>query len=321
MLMAISFAAASSAEAGQNLSLDLHGPYSHGAGYQAAGPVSTTPLKSGEHYFAIVKGTASIWPASQWSLGGSICGASEEKPMFPSPGAVNGQVGWDAETVFAVPPDVGFFHFVCVPSQIPFSAISRTPGGFQINVGGGFGHVVPVGGERSTPTAGHTYTYEVAGTGAPASFRFLDDPVADDYGIFKIEVLDTAECEAIGCKESAGGGSDQIVKPGGSVAGAKIVALPASRACVADRARALKVQFRKTDGVAIASVSAYVNGRKVRVVYHRARGAFAGYVVVTHPPVGTFTLEVRVTTSRHQVLRSRHTYKACIARRKIPVTG
>ena len=79
---------------------------------------------------------------------------------------------------------------------------------------------MPVGGERGAPTAGHTYTYEVAGTGAPASFRFLDDPVAD-YGIFKIEVLDTAECEAIGCKESAGGGSDQIVKPGGSVAARK----------------------------------------------------------------------------------------------------
>src|ERR1039458_8424573 len=179
---------ASAVQADQTVELNTHIQGSP----DAAGPVSTaTSLIAGEHYDVVITGTMSIWGATQWSAAGSQCGASEEQPLYPSPGAVNGPVGWDAETVFAVPPGVDFYSFSCVSSQIPFLSTAHSPGGFETSVSGagGFAHLTPIGGNRSTPTAGHTYTYAVTGTGQPASFRFVDDPVTDDYGIFMIKVL------------------------------------------------------------------------------------------------------------------------------------
>lgn len=301
------------AHAEQTLELDTHVPGSA----ESSGPISTPiPLAAGSRYDIIVSGTMSIWAAAQWTDKGTVCGASEEGPMFPSPGAVNGPVGWDAETVFAVPPDVNFYSFSCVPSQMPFESIEHSPGGFQIQVSGGSGfhHMTPLGGERKTPTATHAYTYGVTGTGDPAAFRFVDDPVGDDYGIFNIKVLTAAECAAINCEGAASTSSDQTVPPGstgmgtGGVLSSSVVHLPAQ----CHSRREFPVHFRVPRGVEVAKVVELINGR----VVHSFSASVARHIVKAGVnlrgfPAGTFTLELRVTTTRGQVLRTIRTYHTC----------
>src|SRR3954463_10154746 len=89
-------------QAAQNLQFDSRGP-----------DVSSSPLQSGAVYYVRVAGTASIWPRSQWTLQGTTCGAAEAGPMYPSPGVTNGPVGFDADTIFGIPPGVPFYNFRC----------------------------------------------------------------------------------------------------------------------------------------------------------------------------------------------------------------
>jgi hypothetical protein len=322
-LFAGSIVAVPVAQADQTVLLDTHVQGSPGA----AGPVSTsTPLSDGENYYAIVSGTMSIWGYAQWTLAGSVCGASEEQPLFPSPGTVNGQVGWDAETVFAVPPSVSFYNFSCATTKIPFLSTVHSPGGFQISVGGEFAHMAPVGGERSTPTATHTYTYALTGAGEPASFRFVDDPVTDDYGMFEIKVLTAAECTAINCEGSAAPSQDQNVptaEPGkGQVLSSNVAQLPSPAKCLSKRDFVVHLQI--PHGVHVAKVVEFINGRKVHTFVHGVLANFvhAG-VDLRGFPSGTFTLELRVTTTRSQVLRTRRTYHICKPgkKAKVPTKG
>ncbi len=306
----ICLATGTAAQAEQQLTLNLQDEGSKGA----AGPVLTAPLAAGAHYYAIVTGTGSIWAASQWSAPGIACGASEELPTFESPGVINGPVGWDAETVFAVPPGVNFYGFSCVPSKIPFQSTTHSPGGFQISVSGvgGFAHATPLGGERSTPTSGHSYTYSLIGTGLSAGFRFVDEPVADDYGEFMIKVLTSAECSAIDCEGSAAASNDQIVSASttgsSGVKGTSLIKLP--RACRSRRS--FPIHFRIPRGVTVATIQELINGHLV----HSFGTTTSAHVVkagvnLRNFPAGTFRLELRVTTTRGQVLRSIRTYHTC----------
>jgi hypothetical protein len=313
---AASLGVTSMTQAAQTIALDTHVEGSA----EAAGPVaSPLVLTTGERYYVIVTGTVSIWPASQWSAAGSACGASEDFPEFPSPGATNGPVGWDAETVFAVPPEVNFFHFTCVTSEIPFQSTQHSPGGFQLSTAGSFAHMTPIGGERSTPTAEHSYTYQVIGSGAPAAFRFVDDPVSDDYGVLMIKVLTAAECAAIGCEASAAASADQTVVPTtggkGAVLGASLVRLPSR--CYSRRS--FPVHFRVPRGVAIVKIAELINGHLVRSFGAKVskRLVTAG-VNLKGLPAGTFTMELRLTSSRGQALRARRTYHTCRPGHKVP---
>jgi hypothetical protein len=309
---------AAGAQAAQTVTLDTHVEGAPGS----AGPVATTaPLIAGARYYVIVTGTMSIWGAARWSAPGTQCGASEELPMFESPGSVNGPVGWDAETVFAVPPGVNFYNFTCVPSQIPFQSTKHSPGGFQISVvgAGGFAHVTPVGGELRTPTANHTYTYAVIGSGQSASFRFVDEPVTDDYGLFAIRVLTAEECAATNCEgtakavseaaSSAGGAettSDLTAK--GEVKSSKTIKLPS----VCHSVRHFPIHFQIPRGVKVAKVAEFINGHLVRsfspsVIAHIVKAG----VNLRGLPAGSFTLELRVTTTRGQVLRTIRPYHTC----------
>src|SRR5690349_359574 len=123
----------------------------------AGGEVNTAqPLSAGASYIVRVTGTASIWRIGQWSQPGTFCGVPEASPMFGSPAtARSGPVGWDAETVFAVPPKVNFRGFRCVPAQMPFHSTRQSPGGVRFNTGGGFQHLEPIGGPFEVPRADH----------------------------------------------------------------------------------------------------------------------------------------------------------------------
>jgi hypothetical protein len=320
--------AASTIEAApQTVELDTHLQGSP----DSAGPVATpAPLTAGASYYVIVSGTMSIWPASQWSLSGRMCGEPEELPMFESPGALNGPVGWDAETVFAVPPYVNFYTFPCTASEIPFLSTEHTRVGFELSISGssGFMHAVPVGGAPSTPTADHTYTYAVTGTGQPASFRFIDDPVSDDYGVFMIKVLTAAECAAVNCEGAAIAASKEAssTTPSsavttadlggkGEVKSSKIVKLPAK--CYS--LRHFPIHFRVPRGVVIDHVVEYINGHLVHSFSKSVTADIVRAGVNLHGlPLGTFTLELRVTTSRGEVLRTIRTYHTCVPGKRQP---
>ncbi len=167
------------AMADQTLVLDTFSPLNNGF----AGPVQTSKrLKQDVYYLVRVTGTFSIWSPTDWQTNTPACGSPESAPMFPSSGTTaTGPVGLDADTAFGAPSDS---HF-CATGTLP-----QHQSNFQIDTGGGFGYVAPLGGPYSSPTAGHTYTYVLKGTGKPVTFafRFMDFPTADNYGSLAIRV-------------------------------------------------------------------------------------------------------------------------------------
>jgi hypothetical protein len=84
----------------------------------------------------------------------------------------DGPVGWDAFTVFA-----NAYEDACGAHDF-----------FQVDAGSGFRH--PTDAEPSGARA-HEYQFEIVGEGKPASFRYLDDPVSDNHGVFTIEVRES----------------------------------------------------------------------------------------------------------------------------------
>jgi len=305
-------APATAASAAETLRLDVREASNDGA----AGPVATAgALADGQAYVAQVTGTVSIWPRSQWEDRGFGCGASESAPLFPSDGAT-GPTGWDAETVWAVPPGVEFRGFTCVPTDIPFHTTRQTADGFQIDDGTGFGHREPFGGARSVPRADHTYTYDLAGHGAPAGFQFVDAPARDNYGVFRIVVMTAAECAAIDCKglgnpaQGAGPEGDQFV-PDTGVASSSVFGVPSARRCISRRR--ITVRIRRPRGVRLTRISVRVGNRLIRVVRGRSLSR-ARQINLRGLGPGRFRVTLRATTSRGQILVTRRTYRTCTSR-------
>ncbi|HYI44310.1 MAG TPA: calcium-binding protein [Actinomycetota bacterium] len=146
----------------------------------AAGPVATrASLETGVVYIVTVDGTFSTWDEATWENPGA-CGTAEPEPENPSSGTSNGPVSSDAEFLLAEPAWGG---------QDCNDPIPRHDGGpFQIDVGSGFVHQEPIGGEPSSPASGHTYQYRVTGRGVPAQFELVEDPTSDNYGVLTITV-------------------------------------------------------------------------------------------------------------------------------------
>jgi hypothetical protein len=118
--------------------------------------------------------------------------------MFPSPATANGKVGLDADTAFAA---TGLASW-CTTSPAGVPRHNRV---FEISTGGGFGHKEPVTGAHTTPRADHSYRYLLTGQGATAkfSFRMVDDPLRDNYGVLRITISrQTAEdCKRDGWRQ------------------------------------------------------------------------------------------------------------------------
>jgi hypothetical protein len=189
-ILAIAVPAASAST--ETLYLDSHDLVEDGA----AGPVSTVkPLQANRYYLVAVSGTYSDWTAAEW-LAGPGCGKYESGPMFPTPGATNGRVGIDAETVFAGPPNT----FACRSATVP-----RHFTEFKIDTGAGPVHREPLFGPFSKPSPWHTYFYLLKGEGTAASFKFSlgDFPLADNYGRLKIFVRgsDKDDCKNDGWRD------------------------------------------------------------------------------------------------------------------------
>jgi hypothetical protein len=273
---------------------------------------SATVLAAGQRYVVAVVGTGSIWGVSQWSNRGATCGGPEERPLIASPGVENGPVGWDAETVFAVPPGVSFFPR-CSAANIPFHVPTQSGGGFKMDIGDGFKHREPLGGERSVPRADHRYVYEIDGRGQAAALAFLDESEQrrpDDYGIIRVTIWTDAECAAINCRAGTDRASDNVAPvPGARLPGAanaSDITLPSSRSCASRRR--FDVQLRQRRGVRFVRATVALNGKVVKTV---RRGSIRAKIDLRGLPRGAFTVVIRATTSRGQLLTSRRKYRTC----------
>jgi hypothetical protein len=280
--------------AGEQLILDVR----QGAQLGAAGPVTTaTPLAAGQPYVAIVSGTVSTWPRANW-LTGPVCGAPEAAPMYPTPSVANGPVGFDAETIFAVPRDAPFPGVPCLPSTVPFHVFTYQTMGLQMDAGGGFAGVVPAGGPYRTPRPDHTYTYAITGAGAPLRIRFADQPLDDNYGLLHIEVRLRMPCDDTGTCAPAG--APTVATAGFALSG---------RTCLSRRR--FTVHFQAPRGVRVISARLQIAGRRFKV--RAGKRELTTVVDLRRLPKGTYKLTLRVRTSRGQTLTASRRYRTCDA--------
>lgn len=292
--------AANVAGATEQLRLDFRTAAGGGLG----GPVATKrALVRGADYYVTVSGTGSVWPAAQWT-GGRACGAPESAPIEPSRRTANGPTGWDAETVFAVPPRVRFFGFNC-STTVPRHFGRQKLGGFQIDVGEGYGHKEPIGGARSVPRVDHRYVYLVRGQGRRARFRFFDTTrSSDNYGVLRVVVRAAGECLAVSCLAFSGRDTDRRVPPGRIVASDAIDLGP--RMC-GDSGVDVNFAVR---GFRLRGGRVWVDGREAR----RFGAARGDNVALRGLPPEPYQVDVRARTTRGQTLLGRRTYLFCLPR-------
>jgi hypothetical protein len=294
-------AAAAPASADEQLTLDLRQSTQPGG----AGPVITAePLAAGQPYVVTVSGTGSIWPLARWSAG-PVCGAAERAPMFPTPAVANGPVGLDAETVFAVPPGAPFPGFPCAPATIPFHVFQYQPVGLQMNAGGGFVYVTPVGGPYGAPRPDHTYTYAITGAGAPLAVRFADEPVGDNYGLLRIGVRPRQPCDDAG---TCAARSPTAIDASGFE-----VALPGARTCLSRRR--FTVHFKAPRGVRIVSARLELAGRRF-VARKDKGGVLRATIDLRRLPKGRYRLTLRARTNRGQAITASRRYRTCAPARR-----
>jgi hypothetical protein len=154
-----------------------------------AGPAgSSSQIADDTFAIASVRGTVAAYTPSVWaSPEFATCGATTNRPTFLSPGATTGPANMDAETIFALPVRGG-----CDNVELPVHTSQ-----FEVDLGGGFAHVEPIGGGRTSPAVSHRYRYIFEGTGAKVAFRLRDSFLEDNNGILRIRVRDAvaADCD------------------------------------------------------------------------------------------------------------------------------
>jgi hypothetical protein len=160
-------------------------------------------LADGAWYVVQVQGTASFSKPSQWihpkkRHGGPavVCGTPEDAPVFPSPYAATGKVGFDAETMFAR---------ITRSKNCADDPLPRTTRRFQVSPKHIFRHPTPLEGRQATPVTDHAYSYPVQGLGVPLALRELDRPTYDNYGRFHVVIrrAGDADCTGVGWRSFA----------------------------------------------------------------------------------------------------------------------
>lgn len=159
---------------------------------------SPAALANNVYYVVTAQGTASFSKPSQWlypkkrrGRPAVVCGTPEAAPMFNSPFAATGQVGFDPEVMFAR---------VTGARRCGHDTLPRTTRRFQLSGKNVFHHPTPLNGRQSTPSADHSYNYPELGRGGPLQIREVDVPTYDNYGRFKVTTRRAvdADCAAGG---------------------------------------------------------------------------------------------------------------------------
>jgi hypothetical protein len=215
-----------------------------------------------------------------------------------------------------VPPFAYFHGFTCSATSFPFRITRYTDGGLQFAQGeSAFAHATPVGGPRDIPRADHTYTFQFTGDGERLAARWVDKPLQDNYGQYRIEILTAAECAAQNCVAQAQPAQDQVVAAGTVV---RPLAQSASdtgqapRRCVSRRK--FTVRVRKYRGVTIRTATIYSRGKTYAMVRRGRR--IRSSVDLRGLPYGTFKVKIVATTTRGQRLLDTRTYRTCRVKRR-----
>jgi hypothetical protein len=290
-----------------------------------SGPATTgEALANGGYYVAQARGTFSRYlprlMRNETLPGIRRCGTPEAAPLIPSPGKPDSPVGIDPEWAFSyVVNDLG-------PGSCP-SPVIRPIGAFEINTGDGFIRIPAV--NRGTgPRSDHSYTYLLQGIGRPVSFRYLDNPLADNNGVIAITVrpATAADCGAdAACLASIASGATPApapVPPPSTTSSASTTAqavfagsAPTAKACVSRRRFRIRLVDRKRDPIVAATVR--VNGKTVQVLNARLGGRTRkiSYVDLRGLPASN---SIRVTITARlkskKTLRGTRTYRTCSAK-------
>jgi hypothetical protein len=178
----------------QSFSFDLN-QTSH-ARHGSVTSSSPGSLAAGAWYVAQVQGTASFSKPSQWlhpkkrhGRPAVVCGTPEDAPLFPSPFAATGKVGFDPETMFAR---------ITKTKKCSADPLPRTTRRFQINPKHTFFHPTPLDGRHTTPAADHSYAYPFQGLGVPLRLRQIDRPTYDNYGRFRVVIRRAVDADCAG---------------------------------------------------------------------------------------------------------------------------
>ncbi|HET6508481.1 MAG TPA: hypothetical protein VFG42_16925 [Baekduia sp.] len=152
-------------------------------------------------YVVTAQGTASFSKPSQWvhpkrrhGRPAVVCGTPEAAPMFPSPYAATGKVGFDPESMFAR---------IAGARKCGKDTLPRTTRRFQLSGRSRYHHPTPLIGRQSTPTATHAYDYPELGRGGPLQLREIDLPTYDNYGRFKITTRRATDADCAGTQYRA----------------------------------------------------------------------------------------------------------------------
>jgi hypothetical protein len=164
---------------------------------------ATSPgsLADGAWYVVTAQGTASFSKPSQWvhpkkrhGRAAVVCGTPEDAPLFASPFAATGKVGFDPESMFAR---------ITGAHKCGHDALPRTTRRFQLSGKSRFHHPTPLIGRQSAPSATHAYDYPELGRGGPLQVREIDLPTYDNYGRFKITTRRATDADCTGAQYRA----------------------------------------------------------------------------------------------------------------------
>jgi hypothetical protein len=292
-----------------------------------AGPVSTAgTLTNGKFYVAEVSGTIGVYLPRLWQAplppNRKVCGTPESAPDIPTVGRPNAPVGQDAEFVWAT----------AVFTPTPCGTLPRPYSRFQVDVTGdeaNFAHPTLVGGPLASPSANHSYSYLLAGTGTVARFRQADQNTADNNGQLRILVRQAtladcgsnAACQATfppgTTTTSTTQGSTGNVQGGGSSVSPGVTLPPAAKPCVSKRRFRIRLRSRKKDPLRSAVIR--FNRRKLsakRIKVRRTVTTFTAIIDLRGLPKGRYTVDITAKTKSGKTLFGKRVYRTCVKRRR-----
>lgn len=274
-----------------------------------SGPVTTTqPLAPGGFYIVRATGSYSRYlPELMLGPAPPRCGTPDPAPLVPSPGRPDSPAGTDPEWSYA--------YFKDTPGTPCPTPVIRTIGAFRISTGGLAGpytHIV-ASNRGSAPRPDHSYTYLVEGTGAPASFRYDDNPLNDNNGVITITVTPASLPDCVGdarCETSVGTGVTPAATP--AVAGQSVIAgSTGPKSCASRRRFRIRLVDSKADPIVSATVR--VNGKTVKVESAKIGGRTRriSNIDLRGLPSNRFTVSITAKTRSGKVLRGTRRYFTC----------
>lgn len=291
----------------------------------SSGPTVTDALASGQYFVAKVSGTYGPYGPKLWQPPFATCGKTDPDALIPSPGRPQSRVSQDAEWIYGR-PDRSPGNCKPLPGRAQYLQISTT------GVGGIFSHRTPIGGLTAAPRDDHTYSFLLAGTGAPAALRLRDTNTMDNYGVLQIDLrlATPADCgNDAACTTATQGNPpppDQqpaqqqqgFAAPNGGPGASGGLLGASQKACVSRRSRRITVRYFRKDPVIRATIrfrGKHLKVTKRRDKKHRNRIRLSTLLNFKGLPKGAYTVDIVARTKKGKIRRGTRTYNLCVSPR------